>query len=404
LHATTGAGKTLAVALGAWQALADDAEESPRLSVLWITPMRALAADTAKALNEAFDWLSPHGQRWTVGVRSGDTPSAERARQARRPPSVLITTPESLSLILSRADAREYLGAIRCVVVDEWHELIGNKRGVQTQLALARLKRWRPDLLIWGMSATLGDLEEARRVLLGPNDAPRGAIVAGGVRKEIVIDTLLPEDFARFPWAGHLGIKMAPQVVAEIDQSPTSLIFTNTRSQAEIWYHNLLRARPDWAGLIAVHHGSLARESRDWVEDGLKVGKLKAVVCTSSLDLGVDFFPSNASCRSARPRASRAFCSAPAAAAMLPGARRASRSCRAMRSSLSNRRPCSRRCGRAASKAAARRTRRSTCWCNISSPSDWAAASGLTNCLRKFVRRQPMNISPMRIGAGVSTS
>jgi ATP-dependent Lhr-like helicase len=245
LHATTGAGKTLAVALGAWQALADDAEEPPRLCVLWITPMRALAADTAKALNEAFDGLSAHGQRWTVGVRSGDTPSAERARQARRPPSVLITTPESLSLMLSRADARDYLGAIRCVVVDEWHELIGNKRGVQTQLALARLKRWRPDLLIWGMSATLGDLEEAKRVLLGPNDAPHGAVVAGGVRKEIVIDTLLPEDFARFPWAGHLGIKMAPQVVAEIDQSPTSLVFTNTRSQAEIWYHNLLRARPD---------------------------------------------------------------------------------------------------------------------------------------------------------------
>ena len=141
------------------------------------------------------------------------------------------------------------------------------------------------------MSATLGDLEEAKRVLLGPTDAPHGAVVAGGLRKEIVIDTLLPEDFARFPWAGHLGIKMAPQVVAEIDQSPTSLVFTNTRSQAEIWYHNLLRARPDWAGLIAVHHGSLARELRDWVEDGLKVGKLKAVVCTSSLDLGVDFLP-----------------------------------------------------------------------------------------------------------------
>lgn len=291
LHATTGAGKTLAVALGAWQALANDAKEPPRLCVIWITPMRALAADTAKALNEAFDGLSAHGQRWTVGVRSGDTPSAERARQARRPPSVLITTPESLSLMLSRADARDYLGAIKCVVVDEWHELIGNKRGVQTQLALARLKRWRPDLLIWGMSATLGDLEEAKRVLLGPADAPHGAVVAGGVRKEIVIDTLLPEDFARFPWAGHLGIKMAPQVVAEIDHSPTSLIFTNTRSQAEIWYHNLLRARPDWAGLIAVHHGSLARESRDWVEDGLKAGKLKAVVCTSSLDLGVDFLP-----------------------------------------------------------------------------------------------------------------
>lgn len=291
LHATTGAGKTLAVALGAWQAFADTGEEPPRLCTLWITPMRALAADTARALGEAFDALSAHGQRWTVGVRSGDTPSAERARQSRRPPSVLITTPESLSLMLSRADARDYLGAVRCVIVDEWHELIGNKRGVQTQLALARLKRWRPDLLIWGMSATLGNIEEAKRVLLGPGDSPRGVTVAGAVRKQVLIDTLIPEDAARFPWAGHLGVKMAPQVVEEIDRSQTSLVFTNTRSQAEIWYHNLLRARPDWAGLIAVHHGSLARESRDSVEDGLKVGKLKAVVCTSSLDLGVDFLP-----------------------------------------------------------------------------------------------------------------
>ena len=291
LHATTGAGKTLAVALGTWQALAGDGVEPPRLCTLWITPMRALAADTAKALSEAFEGLSAYGPRWTVGARSGDTPSAERARQARRPPSVLITTPESLSLMLSRADARNYLGAVRCVIVDEWDELVGNKRGVQTQLALARLKRWRPDLLIWGMSATLGDLDAAKRALLGPTEAPRGAIVAGEARKDIIIDTLLPEDSARFPWSGHLGIKMAPQVVAEIEGSSTSLIFTNTRSQAEIWYHNLLRARPDWAGLIAVHHGSLAQESRDWVENGLKLGALKAVVCTSSLDLGVDFLP-----------------------------------------------------------------------------------------------------------------
>ncbi|MFO1126003.1 MAG: ligase-associated DNA damage response DEXH box helicase [Methylocystis sp.] len=291
LHATTGAGKTLAVALGAWQALADEGKEPPRLRTLWITPMRALAADAARALAEAFDVLSTRGQRWTVGVRSGDTPPAERARQARRPPSVLITTPESLSLMLSRADAPDYLSTVRCVVVDEWHELIGNKRGVQTQLAIARLKRWRPDLLIWGMSATLGNLEEAKRVLLGPADASRGVIVAGILPKELIIDTLLPQDSARFPWAGHLGIKMATQVVEEIEKSKTSLVFTNTRSQAEIWYHNLLSARPDWAGVIAVHHGSLAQDSRDWVERGLKAGKLKAVVCTSSLDLGVDFLP-----------------------------------------------------------------------------------------------------------------
>ena len=280
--------------------------------------------------------LLAHGPRWTVGVRSGDTPSAERARQARRPPSVLITTPESLSLMLSRADAREYLGAIRCVVVDEWHELIGNKRGVQTQLALARLKRWRPDLLIWGMSATLGNLEEAKRVLLGPTDAPHGVVVAGGLRKDIVIDTLLPEDSARFPWAGHLGIKMAPQVVAEIDQSPTSLVFTNTRSQAEIWYHNLLRARPTGLGSSRFIMGRSRGTRAIGLRTDLRPASLKrSSALRASISAWISF-RSNASCRSVRPRALRVFCNAPVAAAIRRDRHHASRSCQVIRWSLSS--------------------------------------------------------------------
>jgi ATP-dependent Lhr-like helicase len=299
LHATTGAGKTLAVGFGAWQALQASSEmasgDALPLAVLWITPMRALAADSARGLAAALASVDAHlgdaAPRWSLGLRTGDTSGKERAAQARRQPTLLITTPESLSLMLSRFDAREQFGALRCVVVDEWHELLGNKRGVQTQLALARLRRWRSDLLVWGMSATLGNLEEAMRVLLGPRDASSGVLVEGKLDKNIAIDTLLPAAPERFPWAGYLGIKMLPQVLREIERSANTLVFTNTRSQAEIWYKEILNARPQWAGEIAVHHASIDKQSREWVEQGLKRGALKAVVCTSSLDLGVDFLP-----------------------------------------------------------------------------------------------------------------
>jgi ATP-dependent Lhr-like helicase len=291
LHATTGAGKTYAVGLGALAraaALGIDlsARQAPPLGILWLTPMRALAADTTRALALP---LTPLAPAWTVGLRSGDTPSAERARQDRRWPSVLVTTPESLSLMLTREHAQAELQGVHTVVVDEWHELIGNKRGVQVQLALARLQRWNPQLVVWGVSATLGNLDEAMATLLGPQRA--GRLVRGRVPKELRIDTLLPADAGRFSWGGHLGAQMRDPVVAQIEQAATSLIFTNTRSQAEIWYQLLLDARPDWAGLIALHHGSLDPSVRGWVEAGLKAGALKAVVATSSLDLGVDFLP-----------------------------------------------------------------------------------------------------------------
>lgn len=294
LHASTGAGKTYAVwfaALDRFVRQAPAADAPPRrrhpamapLTLLWITPMRALAADTARALQAPLDDLQIG---WSVGMRTGDTDSAERARQDRRLPSALITTPESLTLLLTRADAREAFAHLRMLVVDEWHELLGNKRGVQLQLALAHLRRWQPDLQVWGLSATLGNLGHAREVLM-----PAGRLVQGKTAKDLRIDTLLPPGLERFPWAGHLGLRMLPQVVEELEASSTTLVFTNTRSQAETWYQALLEARPDWAGLLALHHGSLAREVRDWVEVALKQGQLKAVVCTSSLDLGVDFLP-----------------------------------------------------------------------------------------------------------------
>ncbi len=329
LHATTGAGKTYAVWLGALQAFGGAAtlpapknkpKQAPALTgqapaaikkgaknklppaapltVLWLTPMRALAADTLRALQTPLAELAPQHAglaRWTLGARTGDSTSAERSAQQRRLPTALVTTPESLSLMLARADAREQLASVQLVVVDEWHELVGNKRGVQVQLALARLSAWHPALCIWGMSATLGNLHEAQRTLLGwlPDGSERAGVqVQGQVDKRLAIDTLLPEVPERFSWAGHLGLRMLAPVVRELDgASGTTLVFVNTRAQAELWYQALLEARPDWAGLIAVHHGALDRGVREWVEAGLKAGSLRAVVCTSSLDLGVDFLP-----------------------------------------------------------------------------------------------------------------
>lgn len=297
LHSSTGSGKTLAVWLGALGALRKDVfpegakAKPPPLAVLWITPMRALAADTLRSIEAPMQALCPG---WSAGLRSGDTTSGQRAAQDRRLPTVLVTTPESLTLLLARADARELFKHIRVAVVDEWHELMGNKRGVQTQLALARLRTFQPQLMTWGLSATLGNLDEALRTLLGsaPEVAEQPAVmVQGETDKTLVIDTLLPAAAERFAWAGHMGLRMLPQVVQAIEESASCLVFTNMRSQAERWYSALLEARPDWAGVLALHHGSLDRGVREWVELGLKEGRVKAAVCTSSLDLGVDFLP-----------------------------------------------------------------------------------------------------------------
>ncbi len=282
LHANTGAGKTYAV----WfAALLRGKKKGPGLRVLWITPMRALAADTQRVLEESAAVLAP---AWTIGARTGDTTSAERTRQAKALPTALITTPESLSLLLSHATAQQQFANIDMVIVDEWHELMGSKRGVQVQLALARLRHWRGELVVWGLSATMGNLAQAQDVLLGEAS---GMLVEGDLRKEIRVDTLIPANVSRFPWGGHLGIAMLQPVIDEIAQFNATLVFTNTRSQSELWYQHILEARPDWAGLIALHHGSLDRKVREWVEKGLKNGELKAVVCTASLDLGVDFLP-----------------------------------------------------------------------------------------------------------------
>jgi len=289
VHAPTGMGKTLAAAVP--PLVLGDAgapNEPPPLRLLWLTPLRALAADTGLALAEAAAALRPH---WTVDVRTGDTAAGARAQQAKRLPTALVTTPESLTLLLARADWRERFAALDAVVVDEWHELLSTKRGVQTELALARLATLRPALRVWGLSATLANLEVAMAALIGPARSASAALVRGHDAKAIVIDSMLPKTIERFPWAGHIGLKLLPGVVRAIERARTTLVFTNVRSTTEIWYQAILDARPDWAGQIALHHGSLERDVRDWVETGLREGRLRAVVCTSSLDLGVDFAP-----------------------------------------------------------------------------------------------------------------
>lgn len=293
IHAATGTGKTYAAFGGPLinalkRRSATSKRKASRCRVIWITPLRALATDLAHALNRPLQDLE---LEWTVETRTGDTPAAVRNRQARRLPEVLITTPESLTLLLSRKNGKELLDDLECVIVDEWHELLATKRGVQTELALSRLRMWNPQLRVWGLSATIGNLNEAADVLMGASPLEPPVFVAGAKRKKYRISTLIPDSIERFPWAGHLGLKQLPGIVERIDEAGTSLVFTNTRSQAEIWYQSILKQRPDWAGQLALHHGSIGRETRSWVEKGLRTGDLRCVVCTSSLDLGVDFSP-----------------------------------------------------------------------------------------------------------------
>ena len=314
VHAPTGMGKTYAVWLGPVEQAIRDGElraagsqdaSAPHASpptdkpapirALWITPLRALASDTRDNLARPVDDL---GVNWSVELRTGDTSSTVKARQRRRLPSALVTTPESLTILLSYPDAHDKLKTLRTVIVDEWHELLGTKRGTQTELALARLRRLVPGLRTWGLSATLGNLETARRHLVGaapdradPHGPPSPVMIEGPPDKPVELDVLLPEDIERFPWAGHMGTKLLPQVVEKIRAANSTLVFTNTRAQCEIWFKQINTFAPDLVGKVALHHGSLDGELRRKAEAMIRGGELKAVVCTSSLDLGVDFAP-----------------------------------------------------------------------------------------------------------------
>ncbi|WP_207421740.1 ligase-associated DNA damage response DEXH box helicase [Desertivirga brevis] len=314
LNAPTGSGKTFALFL---PFLAEYINKNPKdyqtkknngLRMLWITPLRALTNDIRKAMQTVVEDL---GLPWQVGRRTGDTTSAEKAELKKRLPEVLLTTPESLHLMLTQKDYPKVFENLEVVVADEWHELLGTKRGVQLELGLSRLKGLRkklgegkvqelgietqvsiPQLRIWGISATIGNLEQAAEVLLGNDVGPdRVRLIRAQLDKKIEIQSILPDNIEEFSWAGHLGIKLLPKVMEIVAQSKTTLIFTNTRSQSEIWYQAILDKYPQYAGIMAMHHGSLDNELRTWVEQALHNEMLKLVVCTSSLDLGVDFRP-----------------------------------------------------------------------------------------------------------------
>ncbi len=311
VNAPTGCGKTFSVFLGA---LIDFINHHPDdwkskgnngLQLLWITPLRALAKDIGRAMEEV---VSELGMQWKIGIRNGDTDINERQRQKRRMPEVLIITPESLHLLLAQKGYPATFDTLQTMAVDEWHELIGSKRGVQVELAVSRLVGLRNSLRVWGISATIGNLEQAKEVLLSPvfhKEGPievnrevagspstgggRGEAVKANIRKDVVIESIIPDEIEKYPWAGHLGLRLIHKVLPILNNSRTTLIFINTRGMSEQWYQALLTAAPDLAGAIALHHGSIEQELRIWVEEALHTGRLKAVVCTASLDLGVDF-------------------------------------------------------------------------------------------------------------------
>ncbi|MBT8221166.1 MAG: ligase-associated DNA damage response DEXH box helicase, partial [Bacteroidia bacterium] len=294
INAPTGSGKTYSLLMPALLEFIRDQEgdiEKTKngLQIIWITPIRALSKEIAISANRAINGL---GLKWKVSIRTGDTSTKDRTKQREQPPEILITTPESMHLLIASKGYKKFFGTTKAVIVDEWHELLGSKRGVQMELALSRLLAFIPDLKVWGISATIGNMDEALAVLMGKRDYPyTPRIIKADIEKEIELVSILPDKIEEFSWGGHLGIKLLKKIVPIIFESDTTLIFTNTRAQCEIWYQKLIHTSPDLIGLVAVHHGSLSRELRDWVEEQLYLGKLKAVVCTSSLDLGVDFRP-----------------------------------------------------------------------------------------------------------------
>ena len=295
LNAPTGSGKTYAL----WVAIVlnyikhnPDYKKKPKkgLKAIWITPLRSLSQEIMQASQRFVDGIN---LPFTVGIRSGDTSTKERAAQMKNMPDLLITTPESLHLLLGSKDHQKFFGNLKAIVVDEWHELLGTKRGVQMELGISRLLGLSSDLRVWGISATIGNLEQARQVLLGVDEDRfrESVLIKANLKKDIEVKSIIPESMDKFPWRGHLGLHLMKEVVEIINSSKSTLIFTNTRAQCELWFQGLMTNFPELAGEVAMHHGSINKETRIWVENAIRNESLRACVCTSSLDLGVDFAP-----------------------------------------------------------------------------------------------------------------
>lgn len=295
LNAPTGSGKTYAlwfpIVLNYIKQNPDYKNKHKKgLKAVWITPLRALSQEIRQSAERVVTDL---GTQMTVGIRSGDTSTKARAQQKKQMPDLLITTPESLQLLLATKGYDKIFKDCTSIVVDEWHEILGTKRGVQMELALSRLKTVSKHLRIWGISATIGNMEQAREVLLGPQSKAleNSVMIKANINKKITVKSIIPNKMETFPWRGHLGLHLLEYVIPIINNSKTTLLFTNTRSQCEIWFQKILEKHPELAGEMAMHHGSINKETRVWVENAIRNETLKAVVCTSSLDLGVDFAP-----------------------------------------------------------------------------------------------------------------
>ena len=284
IQVPTGSGKTYAAVMGPLAELLTT--PGIGLQLLYITPLRALSRDIEQSICRP---ISEMGWNVRVETRTGDTSSSRKTRQLKNMPDVLITTPESLSVMLSYKDGAKRFKSLRCVVLDEWHELMSSKRGTQAELCLSHLRLLAPALRTWAVSATLGNLQEAAQTAVGLGTDP--IIIQSDLSRETIIQSILPESVDSFPWAGHLGLRMFEALVTALDITKSTLIFTNTRNQAERWFQALHFAMPDHEDQIALHHGSIDVKEREAIEAGVKAGDIKWVVCTSSLDLGVDFQP-----------------------------------------------------------------------------------------------------------------
>jgi ATP-dependent Lhr-like helicase len=296
LIAPTGAGKTLA---GFLPTLVDLSQPRPKglvstgndvkrdggLHTLYISPLKALAVDIARNLDRPIaDMKLPI----RVETRTGDTPTSRRQRQRRNPPDILLTTPEQLALLLASADAPYLFSSLKRIVLDELHALVTSKRGDLLSLCLARLFRIAPQVLATGLSATVADPDELSRFLVPqkPGAPPAADIVVADAGAAPIVEMM--ETVERIPWAGHSARHAMPEIYDLVKRHKTSLMFVNTRSQAEMLFQELWRMNDDNLA-IALHHGSLDVTQRRKVEDAMAAGKLRGVVCTSSLDLGIDW-------------------------------------------------------------------------------------------------------------------
>jgi ATP-dependent Lhr-like helicase len=278
LIAPTGGGKTLAGFLPSLVEL--ERPGSKGLHTLYVSPLKALTTDIARNLQAP---IAEMGLAVRCETRTGDTPQNRRVRQRLDPHDILLTTPESLALLLSYPEAERMFGGLRCVVVDELHALASNKRGQLLALALARFARIAPARLV-GLSATVSRPGALLRWLVAGERPARLIVAAPGPEPDVSI--LMPD--ARMPWAGHYATYAVPTLYEAIRSAGTTLVFVNTRGQAEVIFKELWRINDDHLP-IALHHGSLAVDQRRKVEAAMAKGGLKAVVCTSSLDLGIDW-------------------------------------------------------------------------------------------------------------------